>query len=533
MQRRDLLAAIPATLLLARSAQAQSRASTLLVAVEAGQNSLDPQGLGVNQATLGVTWNLYDRLVAFGTRTLPGGIETYDFSTIVPGLAEQWDVSPDGTSMTFHLRQAAFHDGAPVTAADVKWSLDRAVANPGPASQMRAGGLERSEQFVVLDARTIRIDLPARSPLALPDLAVIQPSILNSALCRQHASDKDPWALDWVRTNAAGGGAFRLESWTPRQETVLVRNDAWTAGPKPFFEQVVVREIPTSGNRRALLLRGDADIVPDLPARDAVEIGATGRLPVLGVPMTNTFYYLGMTTLKPPFNDVRVRQAIAYALPYERIFDTALHGRGTKLWGGPPGLLAGVPPDLVWPQPFPYATDPARARTLLAEAGLAGGFETALSFDLGTASVDEPVALFIQEALAAVGIKAAIDKRPPGQVRGLIGRRELPLYLFQFGAWFDSIEYFFFLLYNGANVSPSNGAGYDNPAVNAAIAAARATADPAALAEARRTLIAAAMRDVPYMPLVQPFMNIATAKGVTGFVNQFHRQLDYRTLSRR
>ena len=533
MHRRALLVGASGALLTARRARGQSRAATLLVAVEAGQNSLDPQGLGVNQAAFGMTWNLYDRLVGFGTKTLAGGIETYDFGTIVPELAERWEVAADGGSITFHLRAAAFHDGAPVTAADVKWSLDRAVANPAPASQMRAGGFEKPEQFVVVDPRTIRIELPVRNGLALADLAVIQPSVLNSALCRAHASERDPWALDWVRTNAAGSGAYRVESWTPRQETVLVRNDAWASGRKPFFEQVVVREIPASGNRRALLLRGDADIVPDLPARDAGEIGQGGRVPVFGVPMTNTFYYVGMNTLKPPFNDVRVRRAVAYAIPYERIYETALYGRGTKLWGGAAGLLGDAVPAVAWPQPFPYATDPDRAKALLAEAGLAGGFETTLSYDLGTASVDEPVALFLQEALGAVGIRVAIDKRPPGQVRGLIGRRELPLYLFQFGAWFDTIEYFFFLLYNGATVSPSNGAGYDNPAVNAAIATARTTTDPAALDAARRTLIGAAMRDVPYVPIVQPFMNIAAAKGIAGYVNQFHRQIDYRPLLRR
>jgi peptide/nickel transport system substrate-binding protein len=525
-----MLAGLPAALAMligSRGARAQTRGETLLVAVETGQNSLDPQGLGVNQPTLGITWNLYDRLIGFGTKPLPEGPRTYDFDTLLPELAERWEVAPDGSAITFHLREAAFHDGAPVMAADVKWSLDRAVGNPGPASQMRAGGLEQPAQFVVVDARTIRVESPSRNRLALPDLAVIQPSILNSALCRKHATAEDPWALNWVRTNEAGSGAYLLDSWTPRQETVLVRNENWRCGKLPAFKQIVIREIPTAGNRRALLVRGDADLVPDLPARDAVELARDPKLQVLGVPMTNTFEYIGMNTQKPPFNDVRVRQAIAWAVPYEKIFETALYRRGRKLWGG-----AADPADLSWPQPFPYVTDPARAKALLAAAGLPDGFETTLSYDLGTASVDEPIALFLQEALAGIGIRAAIDKRPPGQVRGLIGRRELPLYLFQFGAWFDSIEYFFFLLYNSANVSPSNGAAYANPAVDAAIATARSSNDPAVQNAARRTLIAAAMQDVPYVPLVQPYLNIAMQTGIGGFVNQFHRQIDFRTLAR-
>ena len=529
MRRRDLLALPPALALLLTThrAHAQTRAETLLVAVEAGQNSLDPQGLGVNQSTFGITWNLYDRLVAFGSKPLPEGAETYDFNTILPALAETWTKSPDGDSITFHLRQATFHDGTPVTAADVKWSFERAIASPGPASQMRAGGLEKPGQFVVIDPRTIRVDIPSRNPLALPDLAVIQPSILNSALCQKHATSDDPWALNWVRTNEAGSGAYKLDSWTPRQETVLLRNDAWTCGPLPKFKQVVIREIPSAGNRRALLLRGDADIVPDLPARDVAELARDPKVKTLGIPITNAIHYIGMNTAKPPFDDVRVRQAVAWAVPYDKIYETALHARGRKLYGN-----ANAPQGLAWPQPFPYFTDPARARALLAEAGHPEGFETTLSYDLGNASSDEPIALFVQEALAAIGIKAAIDKRPPGQVRGLIGRRELPFYIFQFGAWFDSIEYFFFLLYNGAMAAPSNGAAYRNPIVDEAIKSARASNDPEVQDKARHTLIAAAMHDVPYLPLVQPYLNLTMQKNIAGFTNQFHRQIDFRPLTR-
>jgi peptide/nickel transport system substrate-binding protein len=535
MHRRDLLRASGLALAApalavsgARQAWAQSREDTLLVVVEVGQNSLDPQGLGVNQATLGVTWNIYDRLIGFGIKTLPDGNRTFDFDHLVPELAESWQVASDGASVTFRLRpDAVLHDGTKVTAADVKWSLDRAVSNPGPASQMRAGALEKPEQFVIVDERTIRVDFITRSKLSLPDLAVIQPSVFNSALCKAHATADDPWALNWVKTNAAGGGAYTLESWTPRQETILTRNEAWVSGKKPTFQRIVIREIPSAGSRRALLQRGDADLSFDLPPRDYVDLAKNARLKVLGVPATNTFQYVGMNTRKPPFDDVLVRQAVAWALPYQEIFDTALQQRGRKLFGGP-SALAGT----AWPQPFPYATDPDRAKALLAQAGKADGFDTTLTFDLGTASIDEPVALFIQEALAALKIRVAINKLPPGQLRGSIGRREQPFYLFSFGAWFDSPEYFFFLLYDGKLDGPSNGASYANPEVDAAIDTARATTDPASYDAALRTMMTAAMRDVPYVPIVQPFVNVAMRKDIGGFVNMFHRQLDYRPLTR-
>jgi peptide/nickel transport system substrate-binding protein len=535
MHRRDLLrasglafAAPALSIATFGRAAAQDRADTLLVVVEVGQNSLDPQGLGVNQATLGVTWNLYDRLIGFGIKTLPDGNRTFDFDHLVPELAERWDIAPDGGSVTFHLRpDATFHDGTKVTAADVKWSLDRAVSNPGPASQMRAGALEKPEQFVVVDDHTIRVDFPTRGKLSLPDLAVIQPSVFNAELCKKNATADDPWALNWVKTNAAAGGAYTLESWTPRQETILARNEAWKSGKAPVFKRIVIREIPSAGSRRALLQRGDADLSFDLPPRDYVDLAKDPKLTVIGVPATNTFQYVGMNTRKPPFDDVRVRQAVAWALPYEDIFATALQGRGRKLFGGSSELT-----DTAWPRPFPYHTDLDRAKALLAEAGKADGFDTSLAFDLGTASIDEPVALFIQEALAGIKIRATISKLPPGQLRGSIGRREQPFYLFSFGAWFDSPEYFFFLLYDGKLDGPSNGASYANPEVDAAIDTARASRDPATYDAALRTMIAAAIRDVPYLPIVQPFVNVAMRKDIGGFVNMFHRQLDYRPLTR-
>ena len=535
MFRRDVLTAMPAwvaPLLASGRAVAQTRAETLLIAVEAGQNSLDPQGLGVNPSTLGVTWMLYDRLVAFGAKDLVDGGRSDDFNRIVPELAESWSVASDGLSITFTLRDdAVFHDGAPVTAADVKWSLDRAVANPAPASQMRAGGFERAEQFVVIDPRTVRVELGSRNALALPGLAVIQPSVLNAALCRRHATAEDPWAQAWVKTNAAGGGAYRLDTWTPRLETVLIRNENWRSGPLPAFRQVVIREVPSTGNRRALLLRGDADLAPDLPVRDVVDLAREPKLRALGGPMANTMYFVGMNTRTPPFDDVRVRQAIASAIPYDRILNNARLGRGQPLWGGPPRPGMGAE-GLAWPQAFPYRTNPARAQALLQSAGLDGGFETTLSYDLGTASIDHPVALLMQEALREIGVSAAIDRRPAGEVRGLIERRELPFFLFQFGTWFDQVEYFFSQMYQGSKTAPGNGAAYASPEMDRLIAVAQGSADDNERNAARRRMIALAMQDVPYVPIVQPYLNVVAQKSVTGYVTMFHRQVDARVLAR-
>ena len=176
-------------------APAQGRGDTLLVLVESGPNSLDIHGIGANFRTYGVSWNLYDRLLSYGTKTLADGTRSYDHAVLKPELAESWQVAADGMSVTFKLRKdARFHDGTPVTARDVKWSFDRAMGVGGfPTFQMKAGALEKPEQFTVVDDQTFRVSFLRRDKWTPPDLAVPVPVIINSTLARKHATDKDPW----------------------------------------------------------------------------------------------------------------------------------------------------------------------------------------------------------------------------------------------------------------------------------------------------------------------------------------------------
>jgi len=519
---------VAVALLSAGSALAQSRAETILVIVEQGPNSLDIHGLGANFGAYQASWNLYDRLISFGSKTLPDGSRSYDYTVIRPELAESWEVSPDGLAITFRLRKdARFHDGARVTAHDVKWSLDRAIAIGGfPAVQMRAGSLEKPEQFSVVDDHTVRVTLPRRDKLALPNLAVPVPVIINSTLAKKHATEKDPWAAEWLKQNPAGGGAYRLESWKPGQETVYVRFDDWKSGPRPAIRRVVVREVPAAGSRRALLERGDADITLDLPPKDFNELKSQGKLGVFGFPAENTFFYVGMSAKHQPFANVKVRQAIAHVLPYERIYQAAMFGRGVQLQVPVASNTPGYEPAL-----WTYRTDVARAKALLAEAGHPNGFETALSFNLGVATVVEPAALLVQEALAQIGIKATINKITGANWRGALAKKELPIFIDVFGGWHNYPEYYFFWGYHGQN-SLFNTSSYQNAEMDKLIDQARFETDPRRYADQVRGFVRIAVADVPKIPLFQPTLDAAMQKSVTGFQYWFHRQLDFRTLAR-
>jgi len=512
------------------SAHAQSRQETLLVVTEYAPNNFDIHGVGTNRPGYEVSWNCYDRLMTHGEKTLPDGTKSYDRDKFVPELAEEWDIKPN--SATFKLRKnAKFHDGTPITAKDVKWSFDRAVTVGGfPTFQMKAGSLEKPEQFVVVDDHTFRVDFIRPDKLTIPDLAVIVPGVYNSELIKKHATEKDPWGLEYTKVNTAGGGAYKVTRWQAGSELVYERFDDWKSGPLPKIKRVIWRTVPSAGNRRALIERGDADISFDMPNKDFAELKAAGKVAVVTNLIGNGIGYIGMNVKKPPFDNVKVRQAVAYAIPYQKIMDAVLFGLAGPMYGAKPGS----PIETAWPQPHQYNTDLAKAKQLLAEAGYPNGFETTLSFDLGFAVINEPLCVLLQESLGQVGIKVSINKIPGANWRGELLKKEMPLISNFFSGWLDYPEYFFFWCYHGQN-AVFNTMSYQDKEMDAMIDAARAAAaanDTAAYDKNVQGFVKKAFDEVPRIPLFQPTLSAAMQKNISGYRYWFHRQLDYRTIEK-
>src|ERR1700737_769806 len=186
--------AVLALLLAAGPVWAQTRAETLRYVTGASVNTLDPNVPGTTREAFAVSLSTYDRLVAFGRKQL-NGKWVFDLDKITGELAESYDVSPDGLKIIFHLRKdAKFQDGTPVTAEDVKWSLDRCVTAPvlGKA-QLLTGSLTSADQFRVVDPLTFEVTLPKPDKLALPNLATVYPIIINSKVARAKGPPEVPW----------------------------------------------------------------------------------------------------------------------------------------------------------------------------------------------------------------------------------------------------------------------------------------------------------------------------------------------------
>jgi peptide/nickel transport system substrate-binding protein len=529
--RRSVLKAasltpVAASALLAGPAAAQDRKDTLVMANEFGPNMLDIHGLGANRPSYGVAWNVYDRLITYGRKKLPDGSMMYDYAKLEPELAERWKMDADGMGVTFYLRkEAKFHDGTPVTADDVKWSFDRALGMGGfPTFQMKAGSLEEPAQFKVVDKHTFHVKFVRKDKLSLPDMGVPVASIYNATLAKKHATEKDPWAAEWLKTNTAGGGAYKVASWKPGQELVLERFDDWKSGALPKIKRIIQRDVPSAGNRRALLQRGDIDMTYSLPPKDFADFaGDKGKIKVASLPVENALFYLGMLSGKPPFNNVKVRQAVAYALPYDKIFDSAFYGRGIKMSGG-----SNEPKVPAWPQAHGYKTDLAKAKQLMQESGV-GPIETTLSYDLGSATVGEPTAILVQEALAQIGIKLTLNKVPGANWRAALLKKDMPMILNRFGGWLNYPEYFFFWCYHGQN-AVFNTMSYQNPVLDKLITNARFAESKPLYDGMVKDMIKLAYEEVPRIPLVQPMMDVAMQQGISGYTYWFHLEPDYRQI---
>jgi peptide/nickel transport system substrate-binding protein len=210
--------------------------------------------------------------------------------------------------------------------------------------------------------------------------------------------------------------------------------------------------------------------------------------------------------------------------------DAVLFGLAKPMYGAP----AGYQTQVAWPQPDKVATDIAKAKQLLAEAGYPNGFETTISFDLGFAGVNEPLCVLTQESLAQIGIKTTINKVPGANWRTELNKKTLPLYTNVFSGWLDYPEYFFIWCYHGQN-SVFNTMSYQSKAMDAFIEGARDAAAVGKTADYEKNVkgfVDLAYTDMPRIPLFQPYVNVAMQKNVTGYQYWFHRRLDYRALAK-
>ena len=225
-------------------------------------------------------------------------------------------------------------------------------------------------------------------------------------MIKAHATAKDKWGKSYVAQHAAPTGAYTVQSYTPGTGLTLVANPHYP-GPAANIGKVILQEIPTATDRALYLKEGQIDIANGLSLDQIVSLKGASGVTVISVPSTSQDL-LGFVMDKPPFNNVKLRQAVAYAIPYAQIVQSVLKGEASVAKG-------------LWPErsiyfdknvPYPYTYDTAKAKALLKEAGMSGGF----SFTCQLSSADDDAAALavpVQSALASIGIQMKIDPITP------------------------------------------------------------------------------------------------------------------------
>ena len=312
----------------------------------------------------------------------------------LPALAISWEYVSD-TTVVFHLRQGVkWHDGRDFTSEDVKFTFDRVLDkdNPTKISVWIAPIVKRVD---IIDRYTIKLETYRPYAPLFGRLEVLK------IIPKQTFLEMGPEAFG---QKPVGTGAYVFDEWKKGEYIRLVANESWWGWThREKRPDVVIRKsIPEEFTRYAMLETGEADIVGMIPPERIPTIEASGRLRIATTPSTRGFF-VGMNTWKPPFDDVRVRQAMNYAIDKQLIVDTILLGQATVHPGVCSLSDAGYCPVCMM-----YEYNPDKARQLLAEAGYPNGFEVTLWSPRGKYIKDLETAEAIAGQLEEIGVKVNV-----------------------------------------------------------------------------------------------------------------------------
>jgi peptide/nickel transport system substrate-binding protein len=498
----------------------QAAADTLVVAWTGDLNSMDPP-FSLVEWNRELTLNVYEMLVNYKFKERADGALVWEGLEVAPGLAESWTV--DGPAVMFKLRKGAkfYPSGNDVTADDVKWSFDRTINVPGGFGKFNAnlaGIFDAQKQVEVIDPKTVKITFtdsqgnPILLPASLPSMRFPQFAIIDSKAVKAKVPADDPWGTAFLKENVVGSGPYYVEKRTPGQETALKTVPNYD-GKKPAFDRVILRVIKDPADILALMKRGEVDASTGLGMRELNSLQEAG-FTILNAPIPN-IVRVDMTMDRAPLDKKEIRQALAYAMPYDTILKNVFGGRGERATSfvnpQSPGFLDSFKT---------YQTDPNKAKDLLTKAGVGSGLQVDIFYDSGIPS-NEDIALLIQDALRKINVTANLKAQPTTQYAADRTARakgepvQIGLTLAQAVIWLDDPDpnTDVWIKSNGT----SNATGYKSAQADQLHLQNRFSSDAKARKEAYEKIQQMVADDVPMIPLLVTGRNAAMNPKITGF----------------
>ena len=508
---------------------------SLLFLAEDVPSGLDIDGpsIAIPTTQLGMV-QLLEPLISYENQPQPNedGVNVPDFSKPVGRLLESWSYDPEKITWTLKLRKGVKGcTGNEFTADDIMYTYQRALnvggAVPNSWFLLNMAGVKGFTADVFsadkdvaakakvlgdgvrkIDDYTVEVQQNEPNPLFLVNIAVtISQGIFDSKEMKAHATEADPYSYDYANNvNLPSFGPYCIENWVKNSEIRFKANPNYYRGKAPI-DVAIIKKVPQGGNRISILRSGQAQLIQGMTPNQYDSIRAMPGLKASGY-VGNEGLFMVMNFKTPPFDNIKLRQAIAYAVPYDRVIKTGYGGQA-KQWES---VVPSTYPSFVKNDP-PYAYDPEKAKALLAEAGYPEGKgleKFADQFKLTYVSEKEttlgPVVNQIRSALTELGIPVTLDPIPQAQygdrqivkkdLAFAVNDQEKPI-----GVDTGYAMQLFFVSKAAGGIN--NMMNYDNPDLDKMWASARVEPDKAkrdaTLAEMQKIL----MRDVAWLPVVE------------------------------
>ncbi len=410
------------------------RGGHLRFALRASQMSLDPAGVS-SISRVEVIANVFEGLVQFGER-----------AEIRPGVAERWEISPDGRVYTFYLRETAkFHNGRRVRADDVKYSFERQMRQNEDAAAWVFRPLAGAEQFMAGEIECVAgVQVVNEQVLRLE---LVQPvAFFLSTLCTDYGyiiprEDVERPVPEFGR-RPIGSGPLRVVEPAAENAVNMERFAGYWNPELPYIDGLTVRFGMSAEETFDAFLRGELDYISDLPLTYLTELKErSGEVHLLEATQLQTRMLI-FDCERPPLSDVRVRQAICHAIDKQRFLNDVYGGMAEPAGGPiPPGLLG------YDASQSGYAHDPDRARELLDQAGYTEGFDTEIWWlDTVNSAVE-----CIRQDLADVGIRVEFRYVSAAEMQRGLRAKTVPIAGRDWYADYPDPDNFTYVLFNSRN----------------------------------------------------------------------------------
>lgn len=415
-------------------------------------------------------------------------VEVGDGDEPVPGLAESWDTSKDGLVWTFHLRDAQFSNGEPVTAEDVKFSVDR-FSDPEININYATLG-EAIASTKVIDPKTVQINLDHVDGAFLDALSMFASAIVPKKVVEE-VGDKA------FAEAPIGSGPFEVTEYTRGQRTVLKKNPHYWRAGQPYLDEVVFEYTPDANTRVLKLRSGEVDVADGIPYNQVASLDGTEGITVQ-VSDSLKWDAIWLNNEEAPLDELEVRQALNYATPKEQILEAVLFGNATV-------ANSVIPPVKYWDEAVePYPFDLAKAEQLMAKSSVPDGFDLDLTIPSGD-PVEKQTAEIVKAEWAKIGVNVNIVQQEFGTMfaNWLEGKGGMAATFPGDALSSDTLsdDEIAAIVYDPAAGLNSLGTGYENKKVIDLLGKAKGTLDEQVRADSFAEVQSIVLEDAPAVPL--------------------------------